>query len=617
MERQHKAVAQQLADFDAMKKSLMRDLQDRCEKVCCSPFTLPSFVTDSEVMVHRSSSLRFPSTKLVRTTATWRRTRTRRLSNARWTSSLATSTSSPSSRSRCVSPPLFLFPIPILRTPSDPSPTLQLVDQNTTLKRDVALAERKLLARNERIQTLETLLREANEKVNQQNAKFEQKLQAVRERLDQARGALHLSSSSLSEVLTGLSLQLKINPPSVRPSTSAALPSRCVAEEARSRLRAFTLQSILSYCADPSTRAARAPTAAPLASSPDSARPRSGHRRAPSSPRRSFPPPQQPQYYPSPPTRFRPSLSMPSSFLFFLFPLTSIPPFFPTQSIFHPYLEPRSNAIPILASNLNVFDGCEENLTSKDGKAVAVSAFLSLFSPTTVLHRAKMELPTLPRAAVLPTAVLPSSPPLASAPVDSPFPSRPPSPSRVSYAYPPSSQASIAPTASTPASRSGSHSKLLRPRRERQHGLKSFFSKLLGGDKTSGNDSFELDEHRGRRMSNGQVEADGEVERERRLRRIETLASATTVDKVKGPWWKMGRERAQLCVSFAIIALVRFFPSFPHSPFFHSSFNAPQCRSTSPWTQADLLSLCQVGMNDSAIGANVRPFPLLFCFLSF
>lgn len=64
----------------------------------------------------------------------------------------------------------------------------QLVDQNSTLKRDVALAERKLIARNERIQNLEALLLDANEKVNQQNAKFEARLQAVRERLDQARG---------------------------------------------------------------------------------------------------------------------------------------------------------------------------------------------------------------------------------------------------------------------------------------------------------------------------------------------------------------------------------------------------------------------------------------------
>lgn len=72
----------------------------------------------------------------------------------------------------------------------------QLVDQNSTLKRDVALAERKLIARNERIQNLEALLLDANDKVNQQNAKFEARLQAVRERLDQARGTPAPSFSS-------------------------------------------------------------------------------------------------------------------------------------------------------------------------------------------------------------------------------------------------------------------------------------------------------------------------------------------------------------------------------------------------------------------------------------
>lgn len=75
---------------------------------------------------------------------------------------------------------------------------LQLVDQNTTLKRDTALAERKLIARNERIQNLEALLQDANEKVNQQNAKFEARLQAVKERLDQARGASRCCSLSYS-----------------------------------------------------------------------------------------------------------------------------------------------------------------------------------------------------------------------------------------------------------------------------------------------------------------------------------------------------------------------------------------------------------------------------------
>lgn len=51
----------------------------------------------------------------------------------------------------------------------------------------MALAERKLIARNERIQSLETLLQDAQEKLITQNQKFETQLQAVRERLEQAR----------------------------------------------------------------------------------------------------------------------------------------------------------------------------------------------------------------------------------------------------------------------------------------------------------------------------------------------------------------------------------------------------------------------------------------------
>lgn len=62
------------------------------------------------------------------------------------------------------------------------------MEQNSSLKKDVAIAERKLIARNERIQNLEALLQDAQEKLNAQNVKFETRLQAVRDRLDQARG---------------------------------------------------------------------------------------------------------------------------------------------------------------------------------------------------------------------------------------------------------------------------------------------------------------------------------------------------------------------------------------------------------------------------------------------
>ncbi|GAA5851767.1 hypothetical protein JCM8547_001202 [Rhodosporidiobolus lusitaniae] len=141
MERQHKAVAQQLADFDAMKKSLMRDLQDRCEKV-----------VELEISLDEARE------------------------NYR---NLAKNSNSKAQQRKMDFLTRNLDQLTLVQK--------QLVDQNTTLKRDVALAERKLLARNERIQTLESLLREANDKVNQQNAKFEARLQAVRERLDQAR----------------------------------------------------------------------------------------------------------------------------------------------------------------------------------------------------------------------------------------------------------------------------------------------------------------------------------------------------------------------------------------------------------------------------------------------
>lgn len=65
---------------------------------------------------------------------------------------------------------------------------MQLVDQNSALKKEAGIAERKLLARNERIQNLETLLQDADRRLAIQNQKFETQLQSVKERLEQARG---------------------------------------------------------------------------------------------------------------------------------------------------------------------------------------------------------------------------------------------------------------------------------------------------------------------------------------------------------------------------------------------------------------------------------------------
>ena len=62
------------------------------------------------------------------------------------------------------------------------------MDQNSALKKEAGIAERKLLARNERIQNLEALLQDADRRLAVQNQKFEAQLQAVKDRLDQARG---------------------------------------------------------------------------------------------------------------------------------------------------------------------------------------------------------------------------------------------------------------------------------------------------------------------------------------------------------------------------------------------------------------------------------------------
>ncbi|GAA5851769.1 hypothetical protein JCM8547_001203 [Rhodosporidiobolus lusitaniae] len=170
-----------------------------------------------------------------------------------------------------------------------------------------------------------------------------------------------------------------------------------------------------------------------------------------------------------------------------------------------------------------------------------------------------MDLPAPPRAAKLPSAVLPpvavSSPPLSS-PINSPYGSRPPSPvgQRVSYAYPatPSigGEQSIAPS-SLPASRSGSRSKLLRERP--RPAQRSFFSRLFRLQKQAAGESIELDERgrtAGRRLSVGQVEA--ALERQRTAGGASSIASSGGGKKEATPWYKDSKT----LVGFAMIALV-------------------------------------------------------------
>jgi kinesin family member 5 len=101
------------------------------------------------------------------------------------------------------------------------------VDQNTALKKEAGIAERKLMARNERIQNLEVLLQDADRRLAVQNQKFEVQLQAVKERLDQARGERRqLSVGCALAYVPGPAMQLKRRR-LARRSTLAGSPSRC------------------------------------------------------------------------------------------------------------------------------------------------------------------------------------------------------------------------------------------------------------------------------------------------------------------------------------------------------------------------------------------------------
>ena len=155
----NKTLQQQIADFDLMKKNLMRDLQNRCERVVELEISLDE-TREQYNNVLRSSNNRqqqkkmaFLERNLEQLTAVQR----------------------------------------------------QLVEQNTSLKKEVAIAERKLIARNDRILSLEQLLADSQEKLTAANHRFEQQLQAVKERLEAAK----VSSRSMnpgSQTTGGFSL---------------------------------------------------------------------------------------------------------------------------------------------------------------------------------------------------------------------------------------------------------------------------------------------------------------------------------------------------------------------------------------------------------------------------
>jgi kinesin family protein 5 len=160
-----KTIQQQLADFDVMKKSLMRDLQNRCERVVELEISLDE-TREQYNNVLRSSNNRAQQKKMA-----FLERNLEQLTQVQ----------------------------------------RQLVEQNSSLKKEVAIAERKLIARNDRIQSLESLLQESQEKMAEANhkyapllpsdnapksggvlthcARFEVQLAAVKDRLEAAKAS--------------------------------------------------------------------------------------------------------------------------------------------------------------------------------------------------------------------------------------------------------------------------------------------------------------------------------------------------------------------------------------------------------------------------------------------
>ena len=152
-----KLVQQQMADFDVMKKSLMRDLQNRCERVVELEISL------DETREQYNNVLRSSNNKAQQKKMAFLERNLEQLTHVQ----------------------------------------RQLVEQNGSLKKEVAIAERKLMARNERIMSLEGLLQDSQEKLTATNhryatvsmssaisanrPRFEAQISAVKERLEAAK----------------------------------------------------------------------------------------------------------------------------------------------------------------------------------------------------------------------------------------------------------------------------------------------------------------------------------------------------------------------------------------------------------------------------------------------
>jgi len=130
--------AQQLAEFDALKAALMRDLQNRCEKVIDLEMSLDESRDQYNQLLKNSSN------KALQKKVIFLERNLEQLTSVHQ----------------------------------------QLINQNAAFKLEIQVAEKKLMARNERIHNLEILLQDCQEKLQKQAQQHEEENIRLRQQVD-------------------------------------------------------------------------------------------------------------------------------------------------------------------------------------------------------------------------------------------------------------------------------------------------------------------------------------------------------------------------------------------------------------------------------------------------
>lgn len=71
-----------------------------------------------------------------------------------------------------------------------------MIEQNTVLKKEIGVTERKLHARNDRIGHLEVLVNSAEAKLSQRDARYEEQIRHLRHQLEKGTSVSRLMRST-------------------------------------------------------------------------------------------------------------------------------------------------------------------------------------------------------------------------------------------------------------------------------------------------------------------------------------------------------------------------------------------------------------------------------------